>query len=74
MSSTHPVWLLDVDGVINGLDLNPKTPGVKYGRAKGGSFEWTMHWRTEVIDGPEFSAAHAGERSMVIVATQGHYD
>jgi xanthine dehydrogenase accessory factor len=33
-----------------------------------------LGWRTEVVDGPEFTAAHASERSMVIVATQGHYD
>jgi xanthine dehydrogenase accessory factor len=33
-----------------------------------------LGWRAEVIDGPEFSAADASERSMVIVATQGHYD
>jgi xanthine dehydrogenase accessory factor len=33
-----------------------------------------LGWRTEVVDGPDFTAAHASERSMVIVATQGHYD
>jgi xanthine dehydrogenase accessory factor len=33
-----------------------------------------LGWRTEVVDGPEFTAAHATGRSMVIVATQGHYD
>ena len=33
-----------------------------------------LGWRTEVVDGPDFRAAHATERSMVIVATQGHYD
>jgi xanthine dehydrogenase accessory factor len=33
-----------------------------------------LGWRTEVLDGPDFTAAHATGRSMVIVATQGHYD
>jgi xanthine dehydrogenase accessory factor len=33
-----------------------------------------LGWRAELIDGPDFTAAHAGGRSMVIVATQGHYD
>jgi len=33
-----------------------------------------LGWRTEVVDGPEFTVDHATERSMVIVATQGHYD
>ena len=33
-----------------------------------------LGWRTEVLDGPEFTVGHASERSMVIVATQGHYD
>jgi len=33
-----------------------------------------LGWRTEVVDGPDFTAAHASERSMVIVATQGNYD
>jgi xanthine dehydrogenase accessory factor len=33
-----------------------------------------LGWRTALIDGPDFTAADAGERSMVIVATQGHYD
>jgi xanthine dehydrogenase accessory factor len=33
-----------------------------------------LGWRTEVVDGPEFTTDHATERSMVIVATQGHYD
>jgi len=33
-----------------------------------------LGWRTELIDGPDFSAADADERSMVVVATQGHYD
>src|SRR6202011_4755634 len=33
-----------------------------------------LGWRTALIDGPDFSAADAGERSMVVVATQGHGD
>ena len=33
-----------------------------------------LGWRTEVVDGPDFTAADANERSMVVVATQGHGD
>jgi xanthine dehydrogenase accessory factor len=33
-----------------------------------------LGWRAVLIDGPDFSAADADERSMVVVATQGHYD
>jgi xanthine dehydrogenase accessory factor len=33
-----------------------------------------LGWRTKLIAGPDFSAADADERSMVIVATQGHDD
>jgi xanthine dehydrogenase accessory factor len=33
-----------------------------------------LGWRAEVVDGPDFSAADADERSMVVVATQGHHD
>jgi xanthine dehydrogenase accessory factor len=33
-----------------------------------------LGWRAELIDGPDFSAADAGQRSMVVVATQGHGD
>jgi xanthine dehydrogenase accessory factor len=33
-----------------------------------------LGWRTKVIAGQDFSAADADERSMVIVATQGHGD
>jgi xanthine dehydrogenase accessory factor len=33
-----------------------------------------LGWRAALIDGPDFTAADAGERSMVVVATQGHYD
>jgi xanthine dehydrogenase accessory factor len=31
-------------------------------------------WRSELIDGPDFSRADADERSIVVVATQGHGD
>ncbi len=33
-----------------------------------------LGWRAELVDGPDFSAASADERSMVVVATQGHGD
>src|SRR5258708_15637154 len=33
-----------------------------------------LGWRTALIDGPDFSAVDADERSMVVVATQGHGD
>ena len=33
-----------------------------------------LSWRTELLDGPEFSAADADESAMVVVATQGHGD
>jgi xanthine dehydrogenase accessory factor len=33
-----------------------------------------LHWRTTLVDGPDFSPADADERSMVIIATQGHGD
>jgi xanthine dehydrogenase accessory factor len=33
-----------------------------------------LGWRAELIDGPDFTAADADERSMVVVATQGHHD
>jgi xanthine dehydrogenase accessory factor len=33
-----------------------------------------LSWRATLIDGPDFSAADAGEHSMVVVATQGHDD
>ena len=34
----------------------------------------TLGWRTDLIHGPDFAAGHADERSMIIVATQGHDD
>jgi xanthine dehydrogenase accessory factor len=33
-----------------------------------------LGWRAELIDGHDFTAARADQRSMVVVATQGHYD
>ena len=33
-----------------------------------------LGWRAELIDGQDFTAAHADQRSMVVVATQGHHD
>jgi len=33
-----------------------------------------LGWRAELIDGPDFTASDADERSMVVVATQGHHD
>jgi xanthine dehydrogenase accessory factor len=33
-----------------------------------------LGWRADLIDGPDFSVADADERSMVVVATQGHGD
>jgi xanthine dehydrogenase accessory factor len=33
-----------------------------------------LGWRTDLIDGADFTTADADERCMVVVATQGHYD
>jgi xanthine dehydrogenase accessory factor len=33
-----------------------------------------LGWRTDLIDLPDFTAGRANERSMVVVATQGHGD
>jgi xanthine dehydrogenase accessory factor len=33
-----------------------------------------LGWSTDLVSPQEFTAGHAGERSMVIVATQGHGD
>ena len=33
-----------------------------------------LGWRTDLVDGPDFVTDSAGERSMVVVATQGHDD
>jgi len=34
----------------------------------------TLGWRTDVLDGAQFSTADADENAMVVVATQGHND
>jgi xanthine dehydrogenase accessory factor len=34
----------------------------------------TLGWRTELIDGPDFTTADADEYAMVVVASQGHND
>lgn len=34
----------------------------------------TLGWRADVIDGAEFATSDADERSLVVVATQGHHD
>ncbi len=36
------------------------------------SLAGTLGWRTDLIPGPEFAAGSADERSMIVVATQGH--
>jgi xanthine dehydrogenase accessory factor len=33
-----------------------------------------LGWRTDLVDGPDFAADRADERSMIVVATQGHDD
>ena len=33
-----------------------------------------LGWRADLIDGAEFATSDASERSMVVVATQGHHD
>jgi xanthine dehydrogenase accessory factor len=33
-----------------------------------------LGWRTDLVSGPDFATASADERSMIIVATQGHDD
>jgi xanthine dehydrogenase accessory factor len=34
----------------------------------------TLGWRTDLVDGPDFTSADANARSLVVVATQGHDD
>jgi xanthine dehydrogenase accessory factor len=38
------------------------------------SLAGALGWRTDLIQGPDFSAGSADERSMIVVATQGHDD
>jgi xanthine dehydrogenase accessory factor len=33
-----------------------------------------LGWRTDLVDGPDFATDSANERSMIVVATQGHDD
>lgn len=33
-----------------------------------------LGWRTDLVDGPDFATERADERSMIVVATQGHQD
>jgi len=34
----------------------------------------TLGWRTDLVDGPDFTSADADELSMIVVASQGHND
>jgi xanthine dehydrogenase accessory factor len=34
----------------------------------------TLGWQADLIDGADFATEHADQRSMVVVATQGHHD
>ncbi|HUA27829.1 MAG TPA: XdhC family protein [Streptosporangiaceae bacterium] len=38
------------------------------------SLAGALGWRTDLVGGPDFTAEHADERAMVVVATQGHGD
>jgi xanthine dehydrogenase accessory factor len=38
------------------------------------SLAGALGWRADLISGADFEAADAGERSMIVVATQGHDD
>jgi len=38
------------------------------------SLAGALGWRTDLVSGPDFAAADADERSMIVVATQGHDD
>jgi xanthine dehydrogenase accessory factor len=38
------------------------------------SLAGTLGWRTDLVRGPDFTPGTAGERSMIVVATQGHDD
>ena len=38
------------------------------------SMAQSLGWRASLIDGPDFAASDVDERSMVVVATQGHHD
>jgi xanthine dehydrogenase accessory factor len=38
------------------------------------SMAQSLGWRADLVDGPDFAAVDVDERSMVVVATQGHHD
>src|SRR5260370_3493641 len=38
------------------------------------SLAGALGWRTDLVDGPDFATDSADERSMIVVATQGHDD
>ena len=38
------------------------------------SLAGALGWRTDLVDGPDFTPDRADERSMIVVATQGHDD
>jgi xanthine dehydrogenase accessory factor len=38
------------------------------------SLAGALGWRTDLVDGPDFATDRADERSMIVVATQGHDD
>jgi xanthine dehydrogenase accessory factor len=38
------------------------------------SLAGALGWRTDLVSGPDFATAGADERSMIVVATQGHDD
>jgi xanthine dehydrogenase accessory factor len=38
------------------------------------SLAGALGWRTDLVNGPDFTAAMADERSMIVVATHGHDD
>jgi xanthine dehydrogenase accessory factor len=38
------------------------------------SLAGALGWRTDLVDGPDFTTDRADERSMIVVATQGHDD
>ena len=38
------------------------------------SLAGVLGWRTDLVDGPDFATDRADERSMIVVATQGHDD
>jgi xanthine dehydrogenase accessory factor len=38
------------------------------------SLAGALGWRTDLVSGPDFATASADERSMIVVATQGHHD